>query len=170
MTSSRPTRLHHHAFVSSDQERTRAFYEDIIGLPLVATWCETDPSSDFCHTFYELEDGSSLAFFQFADAAVQAANTPTPTSVYDHVALHATADVQAAIAERAKTAGVPAGLIDHGYCSSLYLADPDGLLIEVTVDHPDAVHSADERRVHAHAELERWLAGDHTDNNTFRAH
>ncbi len=29
-----PNRLHHHAFVSSDLEKTREFYEDIIGLPL----------------------------------------------------------------------------------------------------------------------------------------
>ena len=33
-------RMHHHAFVVSDQERNRHFIEDLIGLPLVATWCE----------------------------------------------------------------------------------------------------------------------------------
>jgi catechol 2,3-dioxygenase-like lactoylglutathione lyase family enzyme len=170
MSAPRPARLHHHAYVSGDQERTRAFYEGIVGLPLVATWCETDDASDFCHTFYELEDGSCLAFFQFADPAVQAANVSPTTSVYDHVALHASAEVQSAIATRAEAAGVPAGIIDHGYCSSLYLADPDGLLIEVTVDHPAAVDDAAQRRDRAHAELERWLAGDHTDNNTFRNH
>ncbi len=34
-----PIRLHHNAYVTRDQEKTRQFYEDIIGLPLVATWC-----------------------------------------------------------------------------------------------------------------------------------
>ncbi len=170
MSALRPAGLHHHAYVSADQERTRAFYEDVIGLPLVETWCETDAMSDFCHTFYELEDGSSLAFFQFAEPAVQEANTAPKTSVYDHVALAATAGVQAAIAGRADAAGVPTMLLDHGYCSSLYVSDPDGLLIEITVDHPDAVRGAAERRGRARAELERWLAGDHTDNNTYRAH
>ncbi len=169
---SRPIRLHHHAYVSSDQERTRQFYEDIIGLPLVDTWCEAGENggSDFCHTFFELEDGSSLAFFQFAEAEAQAAAVSPPTSVYDHVALAATPEVQAAIEERAGAAGVPALLIDHGYCSSLYLSDPDGLLIEITVDNPAAVAGAAARRPTARAELERWLAGDHTDNNTFRPH
>ena len=38
----RPTRLHHYAFPTNDQEATRAFYEDLIGLPLVATWSEAD--------------------------------------------------------------------------------------------------------------------------------
>ena len=33
-----PLRLHHTAYVTRDQQATRAFYEDLIGLPLVATW------------------------------------------------------------------------------------------------------------------------------------
>ena len=36
-----PARLHHTAYVTKDQEKTRQFYEDVIGLPLTATWCET---------------------------------------------------------------------------------------------------------------------------------
>ena len=62
-------RLHHHAFVVADQERNRHFIEDLIGLPLVATWCEHSAAYEgmaFCHTFYELVDGSALAFFQMA--------------------------------------------------------------------------------------------------------
>ena len=168
--SSRPSGLHHHAFVVADQERTRAFYEDVVGLPLVATWTEVDPSSDFCHTFFELGDGSCLAFFQFASPEVQAANTTPSPSVYDHVALAATHEVQQAIEARAQAADVPTMTIDHGYCTSLYLSDPDGLLVEVTVDNPDAVATAPERRAAAHAELARWLAGDRRDNNVYRAH
>ncbi|HEX9807419.1 MAG TPA: VOC family protein, partial [Alteraurantiacibacter sp.] len=33
-----PSRLHHTAYVTEDLEATRAFYEDVIGLPLSATW------------------------------------------------------------------------------------------------------------------------------------
>ena len=29
-----PMRLHHTAYVTKDQEKTRQFYEDVIGLPL----------------------------------------------------------------------------------------------------------------------------------------
>ena len=36
-----PSRLHHHAFVVKDQEVNRHFFEDILGMPLVATWCQT---------------------------------------------------------------------------------------------------------------------------------
>ena len=167
----RPARLHHHAFVVADQEATRRFYEDIIGLPLIATWCEVDDAGGaYCHTFFELADGSSLAFFQFADPEVQAANaTPSP-SVFDHVALAATDDVQAAIAARADAADVGHLTIDHGYCRSLYVTDPDGLIVEITVDAPAASAAADQRRTVAHDELARWLGGDHRDNNTYRSH
>jgi len=33
-------RLHHHAFAVEDQEVTRQYMEDILGIPLTATWCE----------------------------------------------------------------------------------------------------------------------------------
>ena len=37
-----PTRLDHNAYVTSDIEATRHFYEDLTGMPLIATWCEAD--------------------------------------------------------------------------------------------------------------------------------
>jgi len=80
-----PLRLHHHAFVVKDQEVNRHFFEDILGLPLIATWCEKTFHPDFqreifyCHTFYGLADGGALAFFQFADAdAYEAARAILP--------------------------------------------------------------------------------------------
>ena len=66
-----PSRLHHTAYTSYDLEATRHFYEDIIGLPLVATWCESDElfgkERTYCHCFFGLGDGGALAFFQFAE-------------------------------------------------------------------------------------------------------
>jgi hypothetical protein len=35
-----PERLHHNAYVVRDQEANRRFFEDVLGIPLVATWCE----------------------------------------------------------------------------------------------------------------------------------
>src|SRR3954469_25829525 len=73
LLSEPPMRLHHHAFVVKNQEVNRHFLEDILGIPLVATWCESNFFPDvgreveFCHTFYEIGDGGALAFFQFAD-------------------------------------------------------------------------------------------------------
>jgi catechol 2,3-dioxygenase-like lactoylglutathione lyase family enzyme len=68
----RPRRLHHAAWVTRDSAATRHFYEDILGLPLVATWAERAPmpgggTRDYVHTFFALADGGALAFFQHAD-------------------------------------------------------------------------------------------------------
>jgi catechol 2,3-dioxygenase-like lactoylglutathione lyase family enzyme len=60
-----PTRLHHTAYLSKDLEATRAFYEDLVGLPLVATWSETDElfgaERVYCHFLFGMPDGSALA-------------------------------------------------------------------------------------------------------------
>ncbi|MFZ9706095.1 MAG: VOC family protein, partial [Ilumatobacteraceae bacterium] len=42
MATQAPVRLHHTAYLTKDLEATRKFYEDIVGLPLVATWSEAD--------------------------------------------------------------------------------------------------------------------------------
>jgi glyoxylase I family protein len=171
-----PIRLHHHATVTDDQEATRKFYEDVIGMPLVATWTESDELfgeiRTYCHTFYALADGSALAFFQFADPKDQELfKTTVNFSPFRHVALAVDQATQDAIRERLAAAGYEAPMtftLDHGYCVSLYALDPNDLIIEFTVDHRDAGHINEERRKTAKEDLARWLGGDHCSNNTFR--
>jgi hypothetical protein len=59
-------------------------------------------------------------------------------------------------------------VLDHGYCVSLYITGPNGLLLEFTVDHPDAEKINEDRRRTARAGLARWLEGEHTSNNVCR--
>jgi catechol 2,3-dioxygenase-like lactoylglutathione lyase family enzyme len=171
-----PTRLHHTAYVSSDLERTRAFYEDLIGLPLIATWCEADELfgavRTYCHLFFGLADGGALAFFKFANKEDQALFGPKmPETPFRHIALKVDEDVQSGIERRLKAAGYQHPkiyVLEHGYCRSLYAEDPDGMLLEFTVDHPEVEKIVATRRTTAHADLKRWLGGDHTSNNTYR--
>jgi len=171
-----PLRLHHHATVTDDQEATRRFYEDVIGMPLVATWAESDElfgeTRTYCHTFFALADGSALAFFQFADPKDQELfKTTVNFSPFRHVALSVDQDTQEAIRGRLAAAGYEEPVtftLDHGYCVSLYVLDPNELIVEFTVDHREAGHINDERRKTAREDLARWLGGDHTSNNTYR--
>jgi glyoxylase I family protein len=172
-TSTSAMRLHHNAFVVKDQRATRRFYEDLMGLPLAATWTEVDElfgkERTYCHTFYALEDGGALAFFQFADEEDQRQFEPQfRPSPFIHIALKTTAENQAAVKERLEAASYDNFELEHGYCVSLYATDPDGLTIELTVDHPDVEEITAERRRTAAADLERWLGGDHSSNNTYR--
>jgi glyoxylase I family protein len=171
-----PSRLHHTAYVSKNLEATRHFYEDLIGLPLLATWCESDmlfgSERTYCHCFFGLADGSALAFFQFANPEDQKLFGPKmPESPFHHVALNVNAEVQAGIEKRIRAAGYAEPqmyVLEHGYCRSLYVVDPDGMICEFTVDHPDVEKINAKRRTDAHTELKRWLGGDHTSNNMFR--
>lgn len=173
-----PSRLHHTAYVVADLERTRHFYEDILGLPLVATWCEADElfgaERVYCHCFFELADGSALAFFQFAEKRDQELFGPAlAPSPFRHIALNVDAETQAELEARIAAAGLKAPdtyVLEHGYCRSLYVNDPDGMIVEFTHDAPAALAAEQvaEKRRTARAELARWLGGDRTSNNTFR--
>ncbi|HEY5898340.1 MAG TPA: VOC family protein, partial [Burkholderiales bacterium] len=89
-----PLRLHHQAFAVQDQEKTRQFMEDVLGIPLVATWCEkvfrpeVGREVEYCHTFYELADGGAIAYFQYADEECWELNKAQPAKRGDAGALH----------------------------------------------------------------------------------
>jgi catechol 2,3-dioxygenase-like lactoylglutathione lyase family enzyme len=173
-----PLRLHHQAFAVKDQEVNRKFVEDLLGLPLVATWCErvfraeVGREVDYCHTFFALADGGALAFFQYADDEVWEKNRllHQPSGGALHTAMKATQATFDEIKARLDAAGTPYRVTDHGYCVSLYVTSPDGLRFEFTVDAADVDKIAEMRRKDAHSELKRWLAGDRRVNNDERPH
>jgi catechol 2,3-dioxygenase-like lactoylglutathione lyase family enzyme len=175
-TASLPSRLHHTAYVSKDLEATRRFYEEVIGLPLVATWCEKDElfgkERTYCHVFFGLGDGGALAFFQFADAEdAELFGPKMPFSPFHHIALKVDQATQQAIEKRLAAAGYrepESFVLDHGYCRSVYATDPNGMIVEFTMDSEDVERINKARLEDAHSELKRWLAGDHHSNNIFR--
>jgi glyoxylase I family protein len=172
-----PLRLHHNARVVRDHEVNRRFFEDLLGIPLVATWCEKTFSQEmqreieFCHTFFGLADGGALAFFQFADPEMYAltqAEKPAKIGRYDHIAFKATPQTYEELKERLDAAGEKYRETNHGYCKSIYIASPDGLIVEFTQDPDDVAEIDAIRRADAHSELKRWLAGDRRTNNDLR--
>ena len=171
-----PSRLHHTAYVTRDLEATRRFYEELIGLPLIATWCEKDElfgaERVYCHMFFGLGDGGALAFFKFAKSEDEELFGPKmPASPFHHIALNVDRETQDAIEKRLAAAGYKeprSFVLEHGYCRSVYVTDPNGLILEFTLDDPRAEQINRDRRASAHADLKRWIAGDHTSNNTYR--
>src|ERR1700761_9251516 len=140
-----PERLHHHAYVVRDQEKNRRFFEDLLGLPLVARWCESIKHPTLgrdvamCHTFFGMADGGALAFFAFADPDIYKlviAEKPATVPSFDHVAFKVSDRAYDEIIDRLKRAGETFRESDHGYCKSVYATSPDGLIVEFTVDPP----------------------------------
>ncbi len=112
----------------------------------------------------------ALAFFQFDDDAMyqQCKAIEPPVGRYHHIALKVARATFDEILQRADAARIEHRELDHGYCLSTYMMSPDGLRVEFTVD-PDDVDRIDAmRRADAHAELKRWLRGDHRTNNDDR--
>ncbi|MEJ0042303.1 MAG: VOC family protein [Rhizomicrobium sp.] len=172
-----PSRLHHNAYVTNDMEATRKFYEDVIG----CRWSRPGAKPTNCSArfgpiatvSFALGDGGALAFFQFARPEDQKEFGPKmPFSPFHHIALNVDAETQKAIEERIRAAGYKEPdtyVLEHGYCRSVYITDPNGLTVEFTLDAPKADEINAERRAKAREELRKWLAGDHTTNNTYRA-
>jgi glyoxylase I family protein len=167
-----PLRLHHHAFTTDDHEANRRFYEDVLGIPLTAMFIEKEFIQgewvELGHAFYSLQDGSALAFFNFADQNKQRVWKAREQSIFIHVSLLVEANTQKELKERIDAAGLESFVLEHGFCTSLYVKDPNGLLVEFTVDHPDAAAIAVEMAERAHRDLQHWVGGDRTPNNRWR--
>jgi catechol 2,3-dioxygenase-like lactoylglutathione lyase family enzyme len=126
--------LHHAAFRCSDSGRTRDFYQDLLGLPLVDAFeirsTKTGRATEVLHSFYALGDGSCLAFFEAPDLPFEF----KAQHDFDlHIALRVDRPALDAIRARAEAAGVEVrGISDHGFIESIYLRDPDGYVVELT--------------------------------------
>src|SRR6267143_6924650 len=115
-----PSRLHHYNYTCADHEKTRAFYEDLLGLPLIAFWCEVEPSHMdggreviMGHAFYGLSDGSMIAFMNFPDPKLREETSAKPQPDTAHLALNVTAELQAETVRRLRAAGHKVLEIDH---------------------------------------------------------
>ena len=162
-TAARPIAgLHHVAWRCRSAELTRAFYEDLLGLPLVHVIRKDHvPSTgEFCpyvHIFFRLRDGSHIAFFDLGDgqAALPSPNTP---DWVNHIAWRVDSrEDLLQMKQRLQAHGIEViGITDHdGYIHSIYFFDPNGLRLELTVEMADA----ETVRGHAdaaHALLRAW--------------
>jgi catechol 2,3-dioxygenase-like lactoylglutathione lyase family enzyme len=150
--------LHHNAYRCRDTEETRRFYEDFLGLPLTGALrikeSMTGRRTDVLHSFFQLGDGSYLAFFEAPDRPF---DFKTQHDYDLHIALEVDADTLQRFFDRAKTEGREVrGVSDHGLIHSIYLRDPNGYVIELTVKQPHHDEAMDPSRNNARQILEDW--------------
>ena len=153
--------LYHYAHPCRDAEETRHFYEDILGLPLVNCMvADRVPSTGeewhYAHLFFEMGDGSYIAFFDLGKNELPAPSPNTPDWV-QHFAIEANSvDDVLAMRRRLEEAGVKVTkLTDHGFIKSIYFFDPNGLRLEVTARTEPANYLKEASRA-ARPALDEW--------------
>ena len=149
--------LHHNAYRCRDSEETREFYEDFLGLELAGALeinsTKTGRQTKVLHTFYKMEDGSFLAFFDDPETPFEFKEQRD----FDlHIALEVDHEQLGPMLERGRKAGIESrGISDHGFIDSIYFRDPNGYVIELTAKRPgheeDVGDEGDPREI-----LEKW--------------
>ncbi|MBV9747902.1 MAG: VOC family protein [Acetobacteraceae bacterium] len=156
-------KLHHFAYRCRDAEETRRFYEDMLGLPLVHVIQEdhvpsTGEYNPYTHIFFEMKDGSYVAFFDLGDDIAPEPSPNTPAWV-NHLALEVESSEELLEAKaRIEQAGIQVlGVTDHRIINSIYFFDPNGLRVELTTRTVDDAHMR-EHALQARQKLDAWTA------------
>jgi catechol 2,3-dioxygenase-like lactoylglutathione lyase family enzyme len=150
--------LHHNAYRCRDSEETRRFYEDFLGLPLAHTLeikeTKSGRPTQTLHTFYALDDGSYLAFFEAPDRPFEF----KPQHDFDlHIALEVAPPVLPDMLAKGRAAGIETrGPSDHGFIDSIYFRDPNGYVIELTAKRPNHDQAMDRATNGARTRLASW--------------
>ena len=153
-------KLHHNAYRCRDSEQTRRFYEGFLGLPLAHTLeineTKSGRKTQTLHTFYELDDGSYLAFFEAPDMPFEFKQQHD----FDlHIALEVDETDLHAMLARGREAGIETrGPSEHGFIRSIYFRDPNGYVIELTSKLASHDEAMDRATNGARARLDAWQA------------
>ncbi len=120
--------LHHFALLSSDVERTIAFYQDVLEFPLTELFENRDYRGS-THFFFDVGNGNLLAFFDFP--GLELGEYAEVLGGLHHIAISVTEDRWEHLRANLDKAGVPAMNLSG---SSLYFNGPDGERLELIKD------------------------------------
>ncbi len=146
--------LHHVAFTTRDPEATYEFYSGKLGMPLLHTENHLQGEGYFRHFFFGLGNEEAIAFFELHDVGEEAEfRTEISTGLglppwANHIAfrLDELGELEA-MTQRMRDAGIEQIMrIDHGWCTSIYTLDPNGILVEfcVTTDQEEFAQTEEE--------------------------
>lgn len=164
-------KLHHVAYRCRDAVRTADFYTEALGLKFTMAMSDeraptTGDHCQYIHIFFEMADGSHIAFFELPEAAPMKLDPNTPPWV-QYIALEVSdASAFEAGIKRLKDYGVEVtGPLDHHIFQSIYFHDPDGYRVELTyrTERPGVIHRLRETAVPT---LERWAKTRRVPNKT----
>jgi catechol 2,3-dioxygenase-like lactoylglutathione lyase family enzyme len=154
--------FHHVAITTKDLDATHRFYTEAMGFELVKVEAQPTPTPDETgwarHLFYDTGNGEMLAIWDIHDAMLDAGGYHTEISTglglppwANHIAF-ASPDVDdlKLKLERWIEKGIDCVRIDHGWCTSIYADDPNGITVEFCASTREFT---DDDRAEARAQL-----------------
>ncbi len=117
--------LHHLAVLSSDVERTIAFYQDLLEFPLVELFENRDYRGS-THFFFDIGNGNYLAYFDFP--GLDLGEYAELLGGLHHIAISVTPKQFERLVARVRAAGIGVHVVDG---DSAYFPGPDGERLEL---------------------------------------
>lgn len=135
--------FHHLAFACRDIHETHRFYSEIMGFDLIHTETKQMGSGYFRHIFFDIGDGSCIAFFDLHGVG-EPENFKTGISTglglppwVNHLAFRGDKARKQEVAGKLAAAGLKIEMeMDHGWVQSMYFMDPNGIMLEISEDTP----------------------------------
>lgn len=130
--------FHHVAISTRDVKATHEFYTGAMGFELVRVQVGKSGERGFAkHLFYDTGGGEMFAVWDFHDPDLPADWSPALSTALglpiwaNHIAFSAR-DLEDITRRRERwlAHGVDVMEIDHGWCTSIYAKDPNGVLVE----------------------------------------
>ena len=154
--------MHHAAYRCRDAEQTRWFYEDVLGFKLAAAMVfDEEPGAakkrEYMHLFFQTTDGNFIAFFDVPDD-VEEKMFIARHGFDQHIAFEVDSMEQLKAWRRhINKMGRPCfGPIDHGFVHSIYMYDPNGVQVELTLKDQNYESILAEDSAKAHDVLKEW--------------
>jgi len=142
--------FHHLAFATNDMAATHAFYTDVMGFRLAKTVVNETPDGGWAkHVFYDTGDGEYIAFWELHDDTIGPFNASISDGLglpawVNHIAFRSSSETDlSARRDDLVAKGHIVVEIDHGFCRSVYLEDPNKILVEFCTD--TAPYTAEDR-------------------------
>lgn len=117
--------LHHFALISSDVERTIAFYQDLLGFPLAELFENRDYRGS-THFFFDVGHGNYLAYFDFPGLDLE--EYREVLGGLHHIAISVTPEQFERLVARVEAAGIGTHIVGG---TSAYFPGPDGERLEL---------------------------------------
>ena len=129
--------FHHTALATRDLMATHKFYTEHTGFELVKVVAGATEGGWAKHLFFEITHDEYIAFWELHDETIKASWSPAISTGQglpmwvNHLAFRAS-DLNDIAAKRDRWLqhGHDVMEIDHGWCTSIYTVDPNGILVE----------------------------------------